>query len=374
MNTDRNYPFGGRDLWVIAGIVGAIALAWSGLLDGLSAKYIDNALLGSGAIYATARGINALVSVLQGTEMNAFVLTFTVGELLDPINDLIERFSGVMMLALGSLALQKILLEVVSDSIFNVLLTTLGAGVIVTRFIGPPGAYRLMAKFFGITVVIRFCIAAVILANSWADTVFIEKNVNERHETMQLFHDELGLVGARAGIETGLADEIREVEIEITRNQKAQADEKQRQYLNRTRLEEAIARLEAVDKRSWWEKVRGDTTIEIEGLKATIRRLEVEIDGSKFTQAGLQERRDALDEKHHCLRKRAQGDSCSLFESVQRTTQAFRMKEQIDALVEQVDDFASNLINLLMALLLKSVILPLLLLYALVRSVKYIFD
>ena len=141
--------------WLLLGIVGTVGLAWSGVLDGLSGQYLDRALLGSGAIYATARGINALVSVLQGTEMNALVLTFTVGELLDPINDLIERFSGIMMLALGSLALQKILLEVVSDTTFNILLTLLGGGVIIANLVGAAGSYRLAGRLFLITVIIR---------------------------------------------------------------------------------------------------------------------------------------------------------------------------------------------------------------------------
>lgn len=360
--------------WVLIATVGIIALAWSGILDGLSTQYIDNALIGSGAIYATARGINALVSVLQGTEMNAFLLTFTVGELLDPINDLIERFSGVMMLALGSLALQKILLEVVSDTTFNILLSILGAGVIVTSFISPGGVYRLAAKFFIITVIIRFSFAAVILANSWADSVFIERNITERHAAMQVFHDELGVVGARAGIETGLTGEIREVEQNISLNQRAQDDEKQRLYLNLVRIEEAEAKLKAVDKRTWLEKLRGDTTIEIEEQKNKIKKLDAEIEGSEFTLTALEESREALEEQLTCLEKRSKGDTCSLFESVHRTAQAFNLKSQIDALVEQVDDFASNIINLLMALILKSVILPLLFLYALVKSSRYVFE
>ena len=93
--------------WILISIAAFISLAWTGVLDARSNQYLDSALLGSGAIYATARGINALVSVLQGTEIDAFILTLTIGELLDPVNDLIERFSGVMMLAIGSLALQK---------------------------------------------------------------------------------------------------------------------------------------------------------------------------------------------------------------------------------------------------------------------------
>jgi hypothetical protein len=371
MNTTTSNDSTRHTTLVLICTVGAIVLAWSGILDGLSAQYIDNALLGSGAIYATARGINALVSVLQGTEMNAFLLTFTVGELLDPINDLIERFSSVMMLALGSLALQKILLEVVSDFTFNFLLTALGGGVIATRYLGPTALYGALARFFFVTVVIRFSFAAVVLANSWADAVFLQDRVQEQHEAMQVFHDELGLVGARAGIETGLADEIQEVEAGILRNEKARGAESTSRSLNQHRLEEAQAKLADIDNRSWFEKLRGDTTVDIEGLKARIRKLESDIEDNGYALSALTEAREALDDKLECLKKRKRGESCSLFDSAARAAQALGVRQQIDELVQQVDDFASNLINLLMALILKSVIFPLLFLYILVRTVRY---
>ena len=105
----------------------AVALSWLGSLDRYSQDYLDDALVSGGLVYATARGINAAVSVLQGTEITPAVATFTVGEVLDPVNDLIERFSGMLLLALGSLALQKILLEIFSHTGFSILVSLLGA-------------------------------------------------------------------------------------------------------------------------------------------------------------------------------------------------------------------------------------------------------
>ena len=145
--------------WFLIATIAIIALGWSGFLDEASTEYIDSALLGSGAIYATARGINAIVSVLQGTELDAFIVTFTIGELLDPVNDLIERFSGIMMLAIGSLAMQKILLHVVSHSTFNIVLTLLGAGAVAASLWGSPRQYAVVSKFFILTVFLRFSLA-----------------------------------------------------------------------------------------------------------------------------------------------------------------------------------------------------------------------
>ncbi|RLQ21721.1 hypothetical protein DWB85_10530 [Seongchinamella sediminis] len=355
----------------MTGIIGIVVIAWLGLLDDLSAAYIDGALIGSGAIYATARGINALVSVLQGTEMNAVLLTFTVGELLDPVNDLVERFSGLMMLALGSLALQKILLELVSDMSFNILLTGLGVAVAASHYLGFDAVYRKLARFFLVTAAIRFSFAVVILANSWADSVFLEDGVNSRHAGMQGFHKELSSISARAGIDAGLSDEGKSIEAQIEVNDKALQQETTNLHRNRTRLQATEAKLEAIDQRPWWKKLSGETTLAIEETELEIQQLERTIEGNELTISGLRDTSDALHEQLDCLEKRRTGESCSFLGGIGKAAQAFNIRQQINALSADVDQFASNLISLLMALILKSVIFPLLFLYILVRAVRH---
>ena len=95
-------------------------------LDTLNSGILDKAFITGGVVYATARGIHAAVSVVQGTELDALVATITIGEILDPLNDLVERFSAVLLAALGSLALQKILLDIISSSRFSYLLVVIG--------------------------------------------------------------------------------------------------------------------------------------------------------------------------------------------------------------------------------------------------------
>lgn len=87
-----------RYFWLIA-LIGLPALGWWGILDEFSSKDINASISSAGLIYGTARGINALVSLLQGTEFSIPFLTFSIGEVLDPVNDLIERFSGIILIA-----------------------------------------------------------------------------------------------------------------------------------------------------------------------------------------------------------------------------------------------------------------------------------
>ena len=63
--------------------------------------------------FALARTINGVISVVQGTEIAlqpaGVGVTLTPGEILDPVNDLVERFSWVMMGATISLGVQNVL-------------------------------------------------------------------------------------------------------------------------------------------------------------------------------------------------------------------------------------------------------------------------
>lgn len=66
--------------------------------------------------FALARTLNGLISAVQGTELAlqpaGVGVTLTPGEILDPVNDLVERFSWIMLAATISLGVQHVLLDV----------------------------------------------------------------------------------------------------------------------------------------------------------------------------------------------------------------------------------------------------------------------
>jgi predicted ATP-dependent Lon-type protease len=91
-------------------IVVLVALSSTRVLDDYVDEYTNESIRNAALTYASARGINALVSVLQSTEVEVGVIvsgSMTIGEVLDPLNDMIERFSSVMTWVLASLAAQK---------------------------------------------------------------------------------------------------------------------------------------------------------------------------------------------------------------------------------------------------------------------------
>ena len=76
--------------------------------------------------YAAAKGINAVILVIQESELQVepggIAVTIAVGEVLDPVNDMIERFSWIMLVSLLSLGIQKALIVIAPWLIISVLL------------------------------------------------------------------------------------------------------------------------------------------------------------------------------------------------------------------------------------------------------------
>jgi hypothetical protein len=152
---------------------------------------VGASLLDAGIIYGTARGINALVSALQGTELDMWLVTFSVGELLDPVNDMIERFSGVMTIAITSLVIQQLLLVIVSDATFSAVLTLLAVALITAHLLNKTNSYKVFLKVFLVVALLRFSLSLVVIANLWVDHAFLPDSETAEFRVMQDFEADL---------------------------------------------------------------------------------------------------------------------------------------------------------------------------------------
>jgi hypothetical protein len=85
------------------------------LYDKISQNYINSSLKKSAITYATLRGLNAAVSVIQESSVNIGIgveASIAIGQAVDPINDAIERFSDMITLSIWALGSEKIIYEV----------------------------------------------------------------------------------------------------------------------------------------------------------------------------------------------------------------------------------------------------------------------
>ena len=92
-----------RKLLLPAALCGLLVVVWLTPPDRAAARQVEAGLRRALVTYAAARALNAVISVAQGTEValepGGVGVVFAPGQALDPINDLVEQFSALMLLA-----------------------------------------------------------------------------------------------------------------------------------------------------------------------------------------------------------------------------------------------------------------------------------
>lgn len=129
-------------------------------------------------VFASAKALNAVISLVQGTEIGPPGVNITIGEVLDPINDLVEQFSWVMLAALSSLGIQKILMNIVTCNGFDMILIIAVLGANVLYFYKDKFRGKLLFKFAVILVFLRFCLPFMSYANDYIYINYIAQEYN----------------------------------------------------------------------------------------------------------------------------------------------------------------------------------------------------
>ena len=168
-------------------------------IDERASSYLNRTMLKAGMTFAVARGLNGIVSVIQESRIGFdFIVSgdLALFELLDPVNDLIEKFSTIMIVSTVSLGIQKILLEIGRWVGVRILFTfsflLLLAGVVLPDRFGD--ARRRVTAFAGrmlvVAVVIRVVIPVVSLVSSGIDVLFLDEKYRSAKSFLENTYEE----------------------------------------------------------------------------------------------------------------------------------------------------------------------------------------
>jgi hypothetical protein len=120
-----------RRLLAILLVAAMVACAWLAPLDAAANRQIDAGLKRALLSFAAARTLNAIISVAQGTAISLQPLgvgvNLTVGQVLDPVNDVIEQFSTLMLTASVAFGIQKVLVSIGAHWLISLLLSAVAA-------------------------------------------------------------------------------------------------------------------------------------------------------------------------------------------------------------------------------------------------------
>lgn len=147
-------------------------------LDQYGEDYIDSALERATVAFGLAKTTNAVVSMLQDSEIAVspagLGLTLAVGELLDPLNDMVERFSWVMVASMVSLGVQKVFIRTVSWLSGSVFITAGLLVLLVSLFIHNIGTYDIRS------LGVKLMLLAVLMRVAIPAGAFLAKEIRER--------------------------------------------------------------------------------------------------------------------------------------------------------------------------------------------------
>ncbi len=152
------------------------------LVDAEADAYFTESIKTASMAYATIRGVNAVVSVLKESEIEVSPagvgINIAAGQILDPIDDMTERLSDIVVAAIVSLGIQKVGYEIGEALSFKAIAVLLLL-IIPAVWAGVRGADKytsLLLKVALILLLLRFLLPAASLLND----IFYQKVLQER--------------------------------------------------------------------------------------------------------------------------------------------------------------------------------------------------
>lgn len=184
-----------------------LALVWFRPLDTVAEQYTESGLKRAFATFAAARGLNAVISVLQSASVNFQIgagASLQLGAVLDPLDDLVEQFSALMLAATLSFATQRLLIEVSGALLVSVLLTVLflAWGAFHWKNRAPPGWLPKLA--LGL-LCLRLAVPMAALGSEVTYRLLLES----KYETSQAQIKTADVADAEAQSGEGLAERVK---------------------------------------------------------------------------------------------------------------------------------------------------------------------
>jgi hypothetical protein len=191
---NRNNLFKQNAIKSCAGILISALLFFSAgvqlpVLDSRADAYFNEAITKAGVSYATCRVINATVSIIKESRLElepaGVGLSLAVGQILDPINDMTERLSDVLVMAITSLGVQELTYELsltLAPPVFALFLFVMS----ILLWFQNDRIVRLQKATIGILLIVgiaRFCLPISSIANEFLhDNFFADQIADANNE------------------------------------------------------------------------------------------------------------------------------------------------------------------------------------------------
>ena len=345
------------------------ALSLHGALDHFAYDRLAETTTESVGIYALSRSINAGISVLQSSQFGIGIAHLQFGELLDPINDAVERLSSTMVWAIGSLLLQRLVLEVTSTAVFQWSFFCIGVAAFAVLLASAWDRCRdllgvrlhvneaaltrcrgLLIRIFVVGVILRFIVPVFVIVSSLAAEMFLGTTVQQQR-------DRLSALSADVGGDPGLpvvSDQDLMGQRDETLARLGRLEETLAEHRRETQhLDEHIRELRGeTGWRGRVPKILGGVAPGKELSDAMTRREEAD-----RTVENVQKQIDRGKQDLQCIETRLAGDTCdSLFDKLSAAGKAGYA--QMTAIVDKSSLMVTSVVRLSIAIAIKNILFP----------------
>ena len=167
------------------------------ILDATADNYFNEAISKAGVAYATCRIVNASVSVVKESSLElepaGIGVSLAVGQVLDPIDDMTERLSDVIVTAITSLGVQELAYEISVKlappvlSVFIFVLTILiwFNNKKIIRF------QKTTIRIILIIIIARLCLPISSMANEFIQKDFFDDKISNAKQELEFGTAEL---------------------------------------------------------------------------------------------------------------------------------------------------------------------------------------
>ncbi|MCK5313361.1 MAG: hypothetical protein KAJ62_14695 [Desulfobacteraceae bacterium] len=187
--------------WSLLGIMLATTLFFSAgfkvpVLDEKANTYFTESISKAGLAYATCRIINGSISILQNSDLNlepaGIGVTIALGQILDPIDDMTERLSDVLVTAIVSLGIQKLAYEISLSFVPPILSILLFILSLLIWFENKKikTFQKTIIKITFVVMIIRFCLPISSIANNFLHENFFKVQISETKDKLSLLTTE----------------------------------------------------------------------------------------------------------------------------------------------------------------------------------------
>ena len=370
INSRQHWKFtSSADAILAAFLLVLTALSLYGALDRFAYDRLADTTTESIGIYALSRTINAGISMLQSSQFGIGIASVQFGELLDPLNDAVERLSSMMVWAIGSLLLQRLVLEVTSTTVFQWSFSCIGVATFAVLLASAWQPFRTLAcvrlqvpemglarcrglliRIFIVGAIIRFIVPVFVIVSVLAAEMFLGATIQEHRGRLSALSAEVGADSSLPIVgDQDLATQRDETLAALSNLEAALESHRQEAQ----RLDDEIRKLR--EEKGWRGRVPewlggsrqgkelSDVMERREGVARAIENIQRQID----------RRNDDL----QCIERRMAGETCdSLWDKLSAAGKTGY--SQVTAIVDKSSGMVTSIVQLSIAVVIKNILFP----------------